>query len=87
MCLQIQGRAKAKYSLYCNQIETEIEQTCPVHMNGSLKRTYSSSLLYIPTALLVGVPSSSLVNSSVDMLSNSLARCLQTLGLKSKRDK
>ena len=52
--------------------------TCPVHMKGSLNGTYSFSLLYIPTALLVASPSWSLVNSNVDMLSKSLARCLQT---------
>lgn len=45
---------------------------------GWQKGTYSSSLLYMPTPLLVGVPSASAANCIFAMLSNSLERCFWT---------
>ena len=46
--------------------------TCPEHSHWLSKSTYSPSLLYMPRAVLVSLPSSSCRNLSLAMLSNSL---------------
>lgn len=48
--------------------------TCPLQSQGSLKLTYSSSLLYIPRASLVWFWSESTWNFSLAILSKSLER-------------
>lgn len=48
--------------------------TCPLQSHGSLKSTYSSSLLYIPKPSLVGFCSESTSNFILAMLSKSFER-------------
>lgn len=60
------------------------EYTWPVQSQGSLKGTYSSSLLYIPIPDLLGLPSASFSNFIFAMLSNNFDKCLWTWGRRTK---
>lgn len=52
----------------------DVRVTCPLQSQGVLKATYSSSLLYMPTLILVGFSLASSWNRILAMLSKSLER-------------
>ena len=54
--------------------ETEVCVTCPLQSQGSLKVTYSPSLLYMPRLVLVGFSLASSWNCILAILSKSLER-------------
>lgn len=54
--------------------EKGLSLTCPLQSQGSLKATYSSSLLYMPRLVLVGFLLASNWNCILAMLSKSLER-------------
>lgn len=67
------GRSEG-WCLTADTWESEARVTCPLQSQGSLKATYSPSLLYMPRLVLVGFSLASSWNCILAILSKSLER-------------
>lgn len=82
--LSVKAREPYMLRIFIDQWFSVGKYTWPEQSQGSLKGTYSSSLLYMPSPDLLGLPSPSFSNSIFAILSNNLDRCLWTWGWRTK---